>query len=94
MVGDRRGELGRLDVMVANAGIAQVAPLLDVTPEDFDRLMAVNLRGVFLCYTAAARQMIAQGNGGQDHRRRLDRGPQGVRHARATTPPRSGRCAG
>jgi len=55
----------RLDVMVANAGIAQVAPLLDVTPEDFDRLMAVNLRGVFLCYTAAARQMIAQGGGGK-----------------------------
>jgi meso-butanediol dehydrogenase/(S,S)-butanediol dehydrogenase/diacetyl reductase len=56
---------GRLEVMVANAGIAQVAPLLDVTPEDFDRLMAVNLRGVFLCYTAAARQMIAQGDGGK-----------------------------
>ena len=56
---------GRLDIMVANAGIAQVAPLLEVTPEDFDRLMAVNLRGVFLCYTAAARQMIAQGGGGK-----------------------------
>ncbi len=57
--------LGRLDVMVANAGIAQVAPLLDVTPEDFDRLIGINLRGVFLCYTAAARQMIAQGDGGK-----------------------------
>jgi meso-butanediol dehydrogenase / (S,S)-butanediol dehydrogenase / diacetyl reductase len=58
-------ELGSLDVMVANAGIAQVAPLLDVTPEDFDRMIAVNLRGVFLSYTAAARQMIAQGHGGK-----------------------------
>lgn len=58
-------ELGRLDVMVANAGIAQVAPLLEVTPEDFDRLMSVNLRGVFLCYQAAARQMIEQGTGGK-----------------------------
>src|ERR687893_1064390 len=65
MVGRVAEELGRLDVMVANAGIAQVAPLLEVTPEDFDRLLAVNLRGVFLCYTAAARQMIAQGGGGK-----------------------------
>jgi meso-butanediol dehydrogenase/(S,S)-butanediol dehydrogenase/diacetyl reductase len=58
-------QLDRLDVMVANAGIAQVAPLLDVTPEDFDRLISINLRGVFLCYTAAARQMISQGDGGK-----------------------------
>jgi meso-butanediol dehydrogenase/(S,S)-butanediol dehydrogenase/diacetyl reductase len=56
-------ELGSLDVMVANAGIAQVKPLLEVTPEDFDSLMAVNLRGVFLCYQEAARQMIRQGAG-------------------------------
>ncbi len=65
MVGRVADELGRLDVMVANAGIAQVAPLLEVTPEQFDGLMAVNLRGVFLCYTAAARQMIRQGGGGK-----------------------------
>lgn len=65
MVGRAAEELGRLDVMVANAGIAQVAPLLEVTPEDFDGLMAVNLRGVFLCYTAAARKMIEQGGGGK-----------------------------
>jgi meso-butanediol dehydrogenase/(S,S)-butanediol dehydrogenase/diacetyl reductase len=65
MVRDTVEALGRLDVMVANAGVASVAPLLDVTPEDFDGLMRVNLRGVFLCYTAAARQMIAQGDGGK-----------------------------
>jgi len=58
-------DLGRLDVMVANAGIAQVKALLDVTPEDFDRMMSVNVRGVFLCYQAAARQMIGQGSGGK-----------------------------
>lgn len=58
-------DLGQLDVMVANAGVAHVAPLLDVTPEEFDALMAVNVRGVFLCYTAAARQMVAQGGGGK-----------------------------
>ena len=65
MVQNVAAELGRLDVMVANAGIAQVVPLLDLTLEDFDKLMAVNLRGVFLCYQAAARQMIQQGGGGK-----------------------------
>lgn len=58
-------ELGSLDVMVANAGIAQTKALLEVTPEEYDRVHAVNGRGVFLCYTEAAKQMIAQGNGGK-----------------------------
>lgn len=57
--------LGSLDVFVANAGIAQTKALLDVTPEEYDKIHAVNGRGVFLCYTAAARQMIAQGHGGK-----------------------------
>lgn len=65
MVQRLASELGKLDVMVANAGIAQVKPLLEITPEEFDRLMAVNLRGLFLCYQAAARQMIRQGTGGK-----------------------------
>jgi meso-butanediol dehydrogenase/(S,S)-butanediol dehydrogenase/diacetyl reductase len=65
MVGRVVEELGSLDVMVANAGIAQVKMLLDVTPEDWDKVMKVNLRGVFLCYRAAARQMIRQGTGGK-----------------------------
>lgn len=58
-------EHGGLGVMVANAGIADVKPLLETTPEDFDHLMSINLRGVYLCYTTAARQMIAQGTGGK-----------------------------
>lgn len=58
-------ELGSLDVMVANAGIAQTKALLEVTPEEYDRVHAVNGRGVFLCYTEAAKQMISQGNGGK-----------------------------
>jgi len=65
MVQTTANELGRLDVMVANAGVADVALLLDVSPEAFDWLMSINLRGVFLCYTAAARQMIEQGSGGK-----------------------------
>jgi meso-butanediol dehydrogenase / (S,S)-butanediol dehydrogenase / diacetyl reductase len=65
MVARVAADLGRLDVMVANAGIAHVKPLLDVTPDEFDHLMSINLRGVHLCYTAAARQMIGQGGGGK-----------------------------
>ena len=45
--------------------LARVAPLLEVTPEDFDHLIGINLRGVFLTYTAAARQMVQQGHGGK-----------------------------
>jgi len=42
--------LGPLDTMVANAGIAQVKALLDLTPEDFARMFAVNVAGVHYCY--------------------------------------------
>jgi meso-butanediol dehydrogenase/(S,S)-butanediol dehydrogenase/diacetyl reductase len=55
----------RLDVMVANAGIAVTAPLLETTAEQWQLTMDVNLRGVFHCYQSAARQMIAQGRGGR-----------------------------
>uniref|UniRef100_A0A8H7XUS8 NAD(P)-binding protein n=1 Tax=Psilocybe cubensis TaxID=181762 RepID=A0A8H7XUS8_PSICU len=56
---------GRLDVMVANAGIAVMEPLLQNKIEDWDRVIAVNLRGVYLCYKYAAQQMIEQGRGGR-----------------------------
>ena len=56
---------GGLDVMVANAGIAVTAPLVDTTAEQWQRTMDVNVAGVFHCYRAAARQMIAQGRGGR-----------------------------
>jgi meso-butanediol dehydrogenase/(S,S)-butanediol dehydrogenase/diacetyl reductase len=65
LVQETADALGSLDVMVANAGIAQTKPLLEVSPEEYDQVHAVNGRGVFLCYTAAARQMIAQGGGGK-----------------------------
>ena len=65
LVAETADQLGSLDVMVANAGVAQTKALLDVTPQDYDRIHAVNGRGVFLCYTEAARQMIKQGHGGK-----------------------------
>jgi meso-butanediol dehydrogenase/(S,S)-butanediol dehydrogenase/diacetyl reductase len=57
---------GRVDVCVNNAGIGNPpAPLVQMTDEGFDRTVAVNLRGVFLCMRAAGRQMLQQGDGGR-----------------------------
>lgn len=57
--------LGPLTVMVANAGIAQLKPFLEMTEADIQMIFAVNLFGVFNCYSAAAKQMIKQGSGGK-----------------------------
>ncbi|KAF5348987.1 hypothetical protein D9757_013464 [Collybiopsis confluens] len=66
MVKDTVKALGGLDVMVANAGIlGQVKPIITLSPEEFDTVLRVNLRGVFLCYKYAAIQMIAQNRGGR-----------------------------
>jgi NAD(P)-dependent dehydrogenase (short-subunit alcohol dehydrogenase family) len=55
---------GRLDILVANAGIVHAADFLDLEEEDFDRVLSVNLKGIFLAGQAAARQMVKQGGGG------------------------------
>ena len=57
--------LGPLDVMVANAGIAQVKSVLELTEHDVERMFSVNLFGVFNCYQVAAKQMIKQGTKGK-----------------------------
>jgi 3-oxoacyl-[acyl-carrier protein] reductase len=54
---------GRLDVMFANAGIAHSARFLEHPEAQWDRVLRVNLTGVFLCCQAAARQMVRQGGG-------------------------------
>jgi 3-oxoacyl-[acyl-carrier protein] reductase len=56
-------DLGRIDVMFANAGIAHSAPFLDHPEAEWHRVLRVNLTGVFLCCQAAARQMVRQGGG-------------------------------
>ncbi len=49
---------GKLDVMIANAGIELTKRLMDTTAEDWDSIFSVNARGTFLCDKYAAQQMI------------------------------------
>lgn len=57
-------KFGRLDCACNNAGIeGAVAPFIDQTEEDFDRIIDVNLKGVFLCLKAEITQMLTQGGG-------------------------------
>ena len=55
--------LGRLDIVVNNAGVARVAPLAELSPDDWRRMLEVNLTGVFNGCRAAAPHLIAQGGG-------------------------------
>ncbi len=54
---------GRIDVLVNNAGITQDARLQKMTPEQFDKVIDVNLRGVFHCAQAVSDAMVKQGSG-------------------------------
>ncbi len=56
-------QYGRIDVLVNNAGITQDARLQKMTLEQFDRVIDVNLRGVFHCAQAVSDSMVAQGSG-------------------------------
>ena len=56
---------GRIDVMVNNAGILRDRTLLNMSEDDFDRVLETHLRGTFLCTQAAARAMKLQGRGGR-----------------------------
>ena len=65
MIQEAVNRLGWLDIMVNNAGIGEIAPMVEVSEDSYDRQMGVNAKGVFLCATAAARQMLKQGGGGR-----------------------------
>jgi 2-keto-3-deoxy-L-fuconate dehydrogenase len=59
-VADIASRHGRLDILVNNAGIGHVGNVVETCEEDFDRLISVNIKGVYNCTKAAVTQMLAQ----------------------------------
>jgi len=51
-------KFGKVDILVNNAGIAPFKPFLELTEEDWDKVLDINLKGQFLCSQAAAREMV------------------------------------
>ncbi len=58
-----RAELGPIEILVTSAGIEAFTPLLEITPEAWDRIIAVNLTGTFTCVQLAVPDMLAAGWG-------------------------------
>ena len=65
MIEEARDALGRIDVIVNNAGVTRYLDVMDVEEADWDRIHRVNAKGVFFCMQRAAREMIDQGDGGR-----------------------------
>jgi NAD(P)-dependent dehydrogenase (short-subunit alcohol dehydrogenase family) len=57
------GTFGRVDVLVNNAGVTRRAYIMDLTEQDWDRIMRVNAKGVFFCLQRVAREMIPRRSG-------------------------------
>ncbi len=56
-------KFGKVDILVNNAGIVQFKPFLELTEEDWDRTLDINLKGYFLCTQACAQEMAKQKSG-------------------------------
>lgn len=56
---------GRVDALINNSGITEPHPIVEMTPDEWDKTLNINLRGMFFCTQRAAKEMIAQGSGGR-----------------------------
>src|SRR5258708_3854920 len=56
-------EFGAIDIWVNNAGIMQIKPFLEITEENWDRMLDVNAKGTFFCTQAIAQYMVKHGSG-------------------------------
>jgi glucose 1-dehydrogenase len=65
MIDDTVAKFGRIDIAIANAGMEIKKPFVDVTDDEWNQVISVNLTGSFLLSQIAARQMIKQGRGGR-----------------------------
>ncbi|MDP6115286.1 MAG: SDR family oxidoreductase [Planctomycetota bacterium] len=63
LIREIESELGPISILVNNAGVARFASVWELTPEEFDEMVAVNLRGTFLCSRAVIPGMIERGQG-------------------------------
>jgi glucose 1-dehydrogenase len=65
LVAETIKRFGRLDILVNNAGVERQHPFLETPRSDWDRIIAINLTGPYLCSQHAARAMVARGDGGR-----------------------------
>lgn len=63
MIAATVARFGQIDILVNNAGVTHAADFLDLSEDDFDRVLRINLKSMFLCGQAAARQMVKQKSG-------------------------------
>jgi D-sorbitol dehydrogenase (acceptor) len=64
-IGACADKAGGLDILINNAALFDLAPIVEITRESYDRLFSINVAGTLFTMQAAARQMIAQGRGGK-----------------------------
>jgi 3-oxoacyl-[acyl-carrier protein] reductase len=63
LVDRAKEEFGRIDILANNAGVSRFEPFLEITDENWDDTLEINLKGVFLCSQVVAREMKNQGSG-------------------------------